>query len=188
MEELVVLVDEYNNEIGTMDKLAAHNSNTPLHRGFSIFLFNSKGELLLQQRALTKKTWPGVWSNSCCGHPGPGETTEQAIDRRLWYELGLSDIQYELILPDYRYRVERSGIVENEICPVYAGLTDKIPKTNPQEVEAIKYIPWAEFLKIIQNNSSKYSEWSVEEAQLLDQFTRSKQFEKLLRTWYNKKT
>jgi isopentenyl-diphosphate Delta-isomerase len=167
MVELVILVDESNNEIGTMEKLAAHNANTPLHRAFSLFLFNSKGELLLQQRALSKKTWPGVWSNSCCGHPAPGEPIKQAIDRRLKYELGLEPIEYHLILPAYRYRVELNGIVENEICPVYVGSTDQLPKPNPEEVETIEYISWPKFLSD-QRNSSKYSAWSIEETQLLN--------------------
>ena len=185
MEELVVLVDEHNNEIGTMPKLEAHNANTPLHRGFSLFLFNSKGWLLLQQRALTKKTWPGVWSNSCCGHPGPGETTEQAIDRRLRDELGLADIHYRLILPDYRYRVERNGIVENEICPVYDGLSNKTPRPNHQEVAAIKYLPWLDFLNSIKATPEAYSEWAVEEAALIDKFTGSQQFREIWHSWYN---
>jgi isopentenyl-diphosphate delta-isomerase len=182
MAELVVLVDEQNNQIGTMPKLEAHNANTPLHRGFSLFLFNPKGELLLQQRALTKKTWPGVWSNSCCGHPGPGESVEQAINRRLQHELGLSGIDYQLILSDYRYRFERDVIVENEICPVYIGQTDVSPKFNPDEVAAIRYIDWSDFLEIAETGDRAYSEWSLEESLLLSD---NKKFQELWHSWYN---
>jgi isopentenyl-diphosphate Delta-isomerase len=182
MEELVVLVDDQNNEIGTMTKLLAHDANTPLHRGFSLFLFNSKGESLLQQRAFTKKTWPGVWSNICCGHPGPGESVEQAIDRRLKHELGLSGIEHQVILPDYHYRFERGGIVENEICPVYIGRTDALPQINPNEVAATRYINWREFLKIAEAGDRAYSEWSLEEARLLAD---DKKFQKLWHSWYN---
>nr|AIA17558.1 Methyltransferase domain protein [uncultured bacterium] len=181
-EELVVLVDEQNNELGTMEKLAAHNANTPLHRAFSLFLFNGKGELLVQQRSRYKKTWPLVWSNSCCGHPGPKEQTVQAIHRRLKDELGLENIRFELILPNYRYRFERDGIVENEVCPVYIGRCDKTPAPNPAEVEAVKFVPWAELLEIAGRKARDYSEWSLDEALLLE---KNPKFRKLRDSWYN---
>jgi len=188
MEELIVLVDEQNNELGTMEKLAAHSANTPLHRAFSLFLFNERGELLLQQRAGTKKTWPLVWSNSCCGHPGPGEATEDAIRRRLQDELGIvENMEFQVILPKYRYRFERDGIVENEICPVYVGRYDQMPQPNPSEVENIGYIPWQEFLRIAQAKNTedikKYSEWSFDEALLM---AAEPKFQELWNTWYNK--
>ena len=188
-QELIVLVDEHNNEIGTMPKLAAHNADTPLHRAFSIFLFNGRGQLLLQQRSRHKKTWPLIWSNSCCGHPAPGESTEAAIHRRLEYELGLTNVSFEVVLPDYRYRFERDGIVENEICPVYAGRCDQIPRLNPKEVEAIKYIAWEDFLKIAKAGIESYTEWALEEAQILQEamiIDKDKQFRKLWDLWYNK--
>ncbi|MBI5465568.1 isopentenyl-diphosphate Delta-isomerase, partial [Candidatus Gottesmanbacteria bacterium] len=87
--ELVVLVDEENRQIGTADKDGIHTQSTPLHRGFSLFLFNSKNELLLTQRALNKQTFPGVWTNTVCGHPGPGESNVDAARRRLYKELGI---------------------------------------------------------------------------------------------------
>ncbi|HEY4526002.1 MAG TPA: isopentenyl-diphosphate Delta-isomerase, partial [Candidatus Paceibacterota bacterium] len=102
MEEFVVLVDGDDNEIGTMPKALVHQAETPLHRAFSFFLFNSKGELLLQQRSSRKKTWPLVWSNSCCGHPLPGEERKDAVKRRLKDELGLTGIEAEEAAP-YRY-------------------------------------------------------------------------------------
>jgi len=88
--ELVVLVDDADTEIGTMPKSEVHTLDTPLHRAFSLFLFRkSDGKLLLQQRSHAKKTWPLVWSNTCCGHPGPGEERIDAVARRLGRELGM---------------------------------------------------------------------------------------------------
>src|SRR5258708_6704908 len=97
MEEYVVLVDDHNNVLSTAPKLPTHNHNTPLHRGFSVFLFNTKGQLLLQQRSHTKKTWPLVWSNSICGHPLLDETPIDAAKRRLQFELGIIDTKLFLI-------------------------------------------------------------------------------------------
>src|SRR5690348_960066 len=119
MQELVVLVNDNNEEIGTMPKTKAHHAQTPLHRAFSVYVFNKNGKILLTQRALKKKVFPGVWTNTCCGHPGPGESMENAIKRRLQFELGLLPKKIKVILPDYRYRAEMNGIVENEICPVF---------------------------------------------------------------------
>lgn len=181
-QEHVVLVDENNNPLGTAPKLATHNTDTPLHRGFSVFLFNRHGEILLQQRAHTKKTWPGVWSNSCCGHPAMDETVIQAANRRLKDELGLENIELHLILPDYRYRAEMKGIVENEICPVMVGHSNAVPTLNPAEVEAIHYIPWHDFLHKIKRLPGFYSPWCEEEAFLLND---NKNFQKLWNLWYN---
>ena len=167
MIELVVLVDEQNNPIGTLPKSQVHNSNTPLHRGFSVFLFDSKGKLLLQQRALSKIAWPGGWSNSCCGHERPAEKTIAAAQRRLDEELGLKNIELQEILPHYRYRFEKDGIVENEFCPVFVGFTDKKPTPNPQEIEAIKQVPWHKFVEGVKNTPGAFSPWCEEETFLL---------------------
>jgi isopentenyl-diphosphate Delta-isomerase len=167
MKDYVVLVDDRNKPVGTMEKLAAHSSDTPLHRGFSLFLFNPQGELLLQQRAFHKKTWPGVWSNSVCGHPRLWERSITAARRRLSYELGITQAEISLALPDYRYRIEREGIVENELCPVMIGFTSQKPRPNPEEVAAVSWIPWNKWLKEIKKNPHGYSEWCVEETELL---------------------
>lgn len=120
--ELVVLVDDNGTEIGHAPKSEVHTTNTPLHLAFSLHLFNDAGDVLITRRALGKKTWPGVWTNAVCGHPGPGESTEDAIRRRVADELGASTTLLRCVLPDFRYRaVDASGIVENEICPVYVG-------------------------------------------------------------------
>ena len=167
MQELIVLVNDNNEQIGVMEKLAAHNADTPLHRAFSCYVFNSDGKFLLTQRALSKKVFPGIWTNSCCGHPGPGETTEDAIKRRLDYELGLQPEKLEVLLPHFRYRAEMQGIVENEICPVYLAVVVKDPRPNPMEVEAYEWIEWEEFRKRIELDPNNYSQWCREQVKLL---------------------
>lgn len=169
VEDYVVLVDKNNNVLGTAPKLATHNSNTPLHRAFSVFLFNSKGQLLLQQRSGKKKTWPLVWSNSCCGHPMLNESNIDAAKRRLNFELGIKIDKLFEILPDFSYKAEMNGIVENEICPVLIAFSDKKPLLNPNEVESIKWIKWQEFLKEIEGNPGTYSVWCEQEAKLLSE-------------------
>ena len=166
--EHVVLVDEQDKDLGLAEKATVHTADTPLHRAFSSFLFNSRGELLLQQRAHRKKTWPGVWSNSACGHPQRGESYNAAVQRRLKFELGL-DISVEkilMMLPDYLYRYEHLGVVEHEFCPVFVIFADVEPNPNPEEVAKTRWISWQQFLADIEKEN-EYSEWCVEEAQLL---------------------
>jgi len=168
--EHVVLVDEQDKDLGLAEKATVHTTKTPLHRAFSSFLFNGRGELLLQQRSLHKKTWPGVWSNTACGHPQRGESYKAAVQRRLKFELGL-DIPTEkihMMLPDYLYRYEHKGVVEHEFCPVFVIFTDMVPNPNPKEVAGTRWIPWQQFLTDIKQEND-YSEWCVEEAQLLQQ-------------------
>ncbi len=170
MEELVVLVDEHNKALGTAEKSAVHTTDTPLHRGFSLFLFNSKNELLLTKRAKHKKTFPGVWTNTVCGHPGPEERVVVAAKRRLNQELGIrnQDIKDLHEVAPYRYRfADRNGIVENEICPILIAYADADPKPNEEEIEGWKWIRWEEFLKEIERNPAAYSPWCREEAALI---------------------
>lgn len=170
MRELVVLVDDNNKEIGTSPKDTVHTQNTPLHRGFSLFLFNSKGQLLLTRRALTKKTFPGVWTNTVCGHPAPHEDPVTAAKRRLKDELGIEekDLKDIKIVSPYRYRfADTKGIVENEICPVLVAHSDVEPQANNKEVEEAKWINWDKFREEIKNNPQNYSPWSGEEASLI---------------------
>lgn len=166
--ERIVLVDKQNKVLGTAPKLAAHNQNTPLHRGFSVFLFNKKGELLLQQRSKTKKTFPLIWSNSLCGHPMLNESNIQAAKRRLSYELGINDVEIFEVLTDYRYEASMNDIYENEICPVLVAFTDKKPIVNRDEIEDIKWVNWQEFVNDVKMNPGKYSIWCEEEAKLLE--------------------
>jgi isopentenyl-diphosphate Delta-isomerase len=166
--ENVVLVNEKNEVLGLAPKATVHTENTPLHRAFSVFVFNSKKELLLQQRSSSKKTWPLIWSNSCCGHPGENESVENAANRRLKFELNLEVTNLQVIIPDYRYRFSHLGIVENEICPVLVAFCDVNPKINQEEVENFKWIPWGKFISDIKENKLQLSEWCVEESMLLE--------------------
>ena len=166
-DDMIVFVDEENTALATAPKLAAHHSDTKLHRAFSVFLFNSKGELLLQQRALTKKTWPGVWSNSCCGHVMLHESLEAAARRRLKHELGLTVGELHVVLPDFRYRAEKDGVVENELCPVLVGHTDAQPRPNQSEVNAIRWVDWRKFIIEVADPANGYSPWAREEVELL---------------------
>lgn len=175
-DDHIVLINKQNKVLGTAPKLISHNKNTPLHRGFSTFLFNSKGELLLQQRSSKKKTWPLIWSNSCCGHPNLNESNVDAAKRRLLFELGLNTGSVLEILPDFSYKAEMNGIIENELCPVLVAFTDKTPKPNRDEVESIKWLDWQEFINDVDKNPGKYSPWCEKEAKLL---SKNKKFTKL---------
>ena len=167
MQELVVLVDKHNTPIGTADKHTVHTKNTPLHRGFSLFLFNSKGQILLTKRAASKKTFPGVWTNTVCGHPAPEESVVDAAKRRLKDELRISDVDIEEVSP-YVYRVaDQNGIVENEICPICIGQFDGEAYPQENEVDDWKWMDWDEFLREIENNPKIYSPWSIDEAKIL---------------------
>lgn len=171
--EQVVLLDEEGCSIGAMLKSRVHTADTPLHSAFSIFLFDGNGKMLAQQRAHSKKTWPGIWSNACCGHPAPGESHHAAACRRVRQELGIDNIELELALPDFRYRAEFQGIVENEICPVFFGLCHQQPVPNPTEVAAIEWVDWNDFAEACNGKSNtrfdSFSPWSLLEGKELQQ-------------------
>jgi isopentenyl-diphosphate delta-isomerase len=121
--ENVILVAGDGTPIGLADKRTVHSSDTPLHLAFSCHVFDEDGRVLVTRRSLQKLTWPGVWTNSFCGHPAPGEPAEDAIGRRAERELGLTVRDVELVVPNFRYRaVDATGIVENEVCPVYRAV------------------------------------------------------------------
>ena len=166
-DDMIVMVDENNIPIGTERKLPAHDGDTKLHRAFSVFLFNDKGELLLQQRALAKKTWPGVWSNSACGHVMLHETVEDAAQRRLKYELGVTGTELRVVLPDFRYRAEKDGVMENEICPVLVGFVSGQPRPNPAEVNDLRWVDWNSFLSHVSDPGNGFSPWAIKEVELL---------------------
>jgi isopentenyl-diphosphate Delta-isomerase len=159
--EHVILLDEVGNAVGLADKATVHHADTPLHLAFSCYLFDRRGRLLLSQRAFGKKTWPGVWTNSCCGHPAPDEDLADAVRRRLSDELGVEVAELSLVLPRFRYRaVMDSGVVENEMCPVYSAITDDQPTPNPDEVAATRWIPWAELVDGVDTGELAISPWS----------------------------
>jgi isopentenyl-diphosphate delta-isomerase len=147
MEELVVLLDELGTPIGSTAKATVHTTDTALHLAFSCHVFNDHGQILVTRRALEKKTWPGVWTNSFCGHPGPGEDSVQALHRRAERELGLKVTDVRAAIPEFRYRaVDASGIVENEICPVY--IARAVGEPNPAADEVAEY-HWADTLELL---------------------------------------
>lgn len=164
--EFVVLLDDSGQASGTAAKEAVHTTETPLHLAFSCHIANSAGELLVTRRALSKRSWPGVWTNSFCGHPAPGESVEAALLRHAQSELGLQldPAQHHLMLelPTFRYRaVDPSGIVENEICPVYSAVTDQSPTPNPAEVMELAWVAPAALATAITSTPWAFSPWLV---------------------------
>lgn len=157
MEEKVILVDKNDKEVGTGEKLKTHQEGK-LHRAFSIFVFNSKGELLIHQRARTKYHCGGLWSNTCCSHPRPGEHMEEAVHRRLKTEMGFDCKLKEIF--SFIYQVKfGNNLFEHEYDHVFIGRFDGEPVPNPEEVEDWKWIETEELKKDIQKNPEKYTYW-----------------------------
>lgn len=156
-EELLILVDEEDNKIGIQDKLSVHLEGI-LHRAFSVFIFNSNNELLLQQRSNIKYHSPGLWTNTCCSHPRPGESTIEACNRRLLEEMGMkANLNF---LFSFLYKFEFSnGLTEHEFDHVYIGKTDSIPQINPKEVNDWKYISLSNLENEIIQNPDSYTPW-----------------------------
>ena len=160
MPELVVLLDEDGAPIGSADKATVHSTETPLHLAFSCHIFDPTGRILVTRRALTKLTWPGVWTNSFCGHPGPGEAIPDAVHRRASHELGITLDTLEPALPDFRYRaVDASGVVEHEICPVYRATTSATLAARPSEVMDTLWVDPDALMKSIELTPWAFSPW-----------------------------
>lgn len=170
--EYVVLVDDHGTEIGTAPKSSVHGTDTALHLAFSCHVVNADGQVLVTRRALEKKTWPGVWTNSFCGHPQPAEPLIDAVHRRAAFEVGLRVRDLELALPLFRYRaVDASGIVEHEICPVYVARTDDDPRPHPAEVAEYRWVDPLELAASLVTTPWAFSPWLVLQAQQLHLFT-----------------
>ncbi|TDV48939.1 isopentenyl-diphosphate Delta-isomerase [Actinophytocola oryzae] len=164
MTEQVVLLDEQGRGIGVSDKATVHHENTPLHLAFSCYVFNPRGELLVTRRARAKKTWPGVVTNTCCGHPAPSEPFTGAVTRRLADELGLPAPEVDLLLPRFRYRAEMpNGVVENELCPVFRAVTDAVPSASPEEVDEVGWMSWPLFVSLVTGGELAVSPWCREQ-------------------------
>lgn len=157
MEEFVVLVNEQDQQLGIMEKMAAHIVPR-LHRAFSVFLFNSKGELLLQQRALSKYHSPGLWTNTCCSHPRDGESVEKAAERRLQEEMGLNCEMHEVFTFIYKAPVGL-GLVEHEYDHVFFGICDQSPVINTDEVASWKYMSLDDIAADMKAHPEIYTEW-----------------------------
>jgi len=148
VEERVVLCAPDGSAVGTALKATVHHQDTPLHLAFSCYVFDPSGRVLVTRRAYAKRTFPGVRTNSCCGHPAPGEGMRQALLRRLRQELGIVPTELALILPTFRYRATDAGrTVENELCPVYRAVTTADVRVTAlaAEVEGAWWVPWNEF-------------------------------------------
>jgi isopentenyl-diphosphate delta-isomerase len=162
--ELVVLLDEQGRAVGTADKRTVHHRDTPLHLAFSCYVFDDHGAVLVTRRALHKPTWPGAWTNSVCGHPGPGEDLREAVRRRARDELGLGLVDVRLALPAFRYRaVMPDGVVENEMCPVFTARTSDAVAPNPAEVDSYEWVDWAEFRASVRAGAREVSPWCVDQ-------------------------
>ena len=154
--EHVVLVDEKDTQIGIMEKMAAHIVPR-LHRAFSVFIFNSKGELLLQQRALSKYHSPGLWTNTCCSHPRQGESLAEATARRLQEEMGMSCEMHEVFTFIYKAPVGL-GLTEHEFDHVWFGQSDATPIINTDEVESWKYMNLDDIADDMKAHPESYTE------------------------------
>ncbi len=160
MEELVVLLDDSGTHIGSTPKATVHTTDTVLHLAFSCHVFNEHGQILVTRRALDKKTWPGVWTNSFCGHPAPGEDSVDALHRRAERELGMTVTDVQVAIPEFRYRaVDASGIVENEICPVYIARASSEPKPAADEVAEFYWADTLELLAAVTATPWAFSPW-----------------------------
>lgn len=142
----------------TGPKLASHHAHTKVHLAFSVFVFNDADQVLITQRAHVKKVWPMVWTGTCCGHPFPGESLEDAIHRRLRFELGMTADRLTCVIPKYRYTTPPyHGVVENEFCPIYTAHATSTPNPNPAEVEAFRWMSWDELRAEATTDGSDYS-------------------------------
>jgi len=157
MTEQVILVNEADQEVGLMEKLEAHQKGL-LHRAFSVLLFNSKGELLLQKRATSKYHSGGVWAKTCCSHPLPGETLEHATTRKLKQEMGIElqpTFVYKFIYKAYLDQ----NLVEHECDHIFTGLFDGTPEPNPEEVEDWKYVSLNDLKEEIKKYPDRFTSW-----------------------------
>jgi isopentenyl-diphosphate delta-isomerase len=161
--ESLILVDEADREVGHLDKAQCHQGRGVLHRAFSLLIFNDAGELLLQQRAASKRLWPLYWSNSCCSHPRRAETMEAAINRRLNEELGLRCPLHFLFKFQYQAQFDEAG-AEQELCSVFVGHTSAPVRIDPSEILAWRWIsPESLQAELAGSDAGKFTPWFVME-------------------------
>src|SRR6188768_3717703 len=155
--EQVILVDEFDNEVGIMEKMEAHRMGA-LHRAFSVVVFNSKGELLLQKRAVGKYHSGGLWTNTCCSHPSPSESIDIAVQRRLLYEMGIDVHPSFAFKFTYRAALDH-GLTEHELDHVFTATFDGAPQVNPNEVEDWEYVDLATLRADLARSPERYTAW-----------------------------
>lgn len=166
--EQVVLLDEQCQAIGVADKAEVHHQSTPLHLAFSCYIINADGKLLITRRALSKVAWPGVWTNSVCGHPMSGEAIQDAVERRARQELGAAITGITLALPTFRYyAVDYSGVAENEFCPVFVAQSAGEINPNPDEVMDCQWVDPAALRASVFATPWAFSPWMAEQFPLL---------------------
>ena len=158
MEE-IILVDKNDKEVGFIEKLKAHENGGKLHRAFSIFVFDSKGKMLIQQRAKVKYHFGGLWTNTCCSHPNKGETLEIATHRKLKQEFGFDTKMKELTNFIYRAEDSVSGLTEHELDHVFIGTFNGKPVPNPEEIGDFKWIDPKELQQDVKNHPENYTPW-----------------------------
>jgi isopentenyl-diphosphate delta-isomerase len=163
-QERVTLLDEAGHAVGTALKRDVHHRETPLHLAFSCYVFDENGSLLITQRALHKPTWPGVWTNSLCGHPTPGEDIAEAVQRRALEELGVELHGLQLVLPAFRYEAEMpDGVRENEMCPVFTAVARDTVAPAASEVAACAWVDWPRFRDDVIVGTRDVSPWCVQQ-------------------------
>jgi isopentenyl-diphosphate delta-isomerase len=158
-DDHVILVDESDRPVGSEEKLAAHEGGGKLHRAFSVFLFDSAGRMLLQQRAASKYHFGGLWTNACCSHPRRGQTLMESAHARLRHELGIDAPLEELFSFVYRAEDPASGLTEHEFDHVLRGRFDGAPRPNPDEVSDWEWVEPATLLDDVRRRPERYTPW-----------------------------
>jgi len=156
-ENEVILVDKNDQPIGTMEKMEAHEK-AALHRAISVFIINSKGEWLLQQRTNDKYHSKGLWTNTCCSHPYPGESSHEAANRRLMEEMGLKTPLKEIFSFMYIQKLE-NNLTEHEYDHVFTGVSDHEPQPHPEEVMNYKYASYNQISQDLERHPENYTAW-----------------------------
>ena len=157
-DEPLILVDAGDQPVGFETKQRCHEGEGILHRAFSVFLFDERGEVVLQQRSAQKRLWPGVWSNACCSHPRRGESVDAAVARRLREELGVADPTVYLFKFEYHARYGDVG-AEHELCHVYVGRQRSVLRLNANEIAAVRACDPAELDRELATRPEAYSPW-----------------------------
>lgn len=160
--EDLILVDAEDTPVGFLDKSSCHDGKGVLHRAFSAFVFNDRGEVLIQKRAADKRLWPSYWSNSCCSHPRRGETMETAVRRRLHQELGMPADQVRNLLYIYKFEYHAAfGAAgsEHELCSVFQAQFTSEPVVNVTEIEDWAWVAPAELTRRLAEQSSQFTPW-----------------------------